>query len=158
MTAPSVDALLVLLDQLVAQRDRTLAQLRRHEDVARRQQAQLEQIEGYRRDYAGRWTAQFSQGGSAVEIVHCYHSFMARLDDASGQQVRNVDAARSACERARQELMALEMRVAAVRKLIERRRAESARHAARREQRATDDAALQALSRSGTEATPMTSR
>jgi flagellar FliJ protein len=143
MTTLPPDPLNTLLEQASAQRDEAMAALRRQEDWARRQRLQLDQLTVYRRDYHARWTGQFTQGG-AVEIVHCYRNFMSRLDEAVDQQQRHADAAATARQRAHDELLAHEMRVASVRKLIERRQAERRRAAMRQEQRSTDEAALQA--------------
>lgn len=143
MTPLSQDPLNTLLEQAVAQRDTAMVALRRQEEWARRQALQLEQLTLYRRDYHARWTGQFTQGG-AVEIVHCYRDFMSRLDEAVDQQQRNAENASAARQRAHQDLLAREMRLASVRKLIERRQTERERAATRQEQRHTDEMAQQA--------------
>jgi flagellar protein FliJ len=136
-------ALNTLLERAAAERDQALAALRQADDAAGRQQAQHAQLAAYRVEYQQRWAGQFRQGG-AIEIMHCYQSFMQRLDEALAQQQRLVDTAAGAALRARETLLARETRVASVRKLIERRAAEHQRSTARREQRQTDESAQQA--------------
>jgi flagellar FliJ protein len=137
-----VTALHTLLARAEAERDQLMAAHRRAEEQARRVQAQAEQLRGYRSDYQARWSGQFSRQG-AIEIVHCYQSFMQRLDEALAQQQRQVEATEAQRQRLRQALLAAETRVASVRKLMERRQAELRLAQERRDQRQTDEAAQQ---------------
>ena len=141
MTPPaSLDALNLLLDRATQERDRLAGELRRGEEVVLRARRQGEQLDGYRGEYTQRWSAQFGRGG-AIEIVHCYQSFMQRLDEALAQQQRHIDAAERGVTAVRQALLQAELRVASVKKLIERRQAEQARQQERRDQRQTDETA-----------------
>lgn len=135
-------ALNTLLARAEAERDQLMAAHRRAEEQARRVQAQAEQLQGYRGDYQARWSGQFSRQG-AIEIVHCYQSFMQRLDEALAHQQRQAEAGEAQCQRLRQALLAAEMRVASVRKLMQRRQAELLLAQQRRDQRQTDETALQ---------------
>lgn len=146
----SLSALTTLLEQATSERDQIRAGLQRAEEVARRARAQCEQLSQYRGEYRQRWQARFAQEG-AIEIVQCYRGFMERLEDALAQQDRQADAAASQCTRLRERLAAAELRVASVKKLIERRQAEQQRVQARRDQRQTDEAARQAHWRRGNE-------
>ncbi|MBK9364407.1 MAG: flagellar export protein FliJ [Rubrivivax sp.] len=136
----SLDALNLLLDRATQERDRLAGELRRGEEVVLRARRQGEQLDGYRGEYTQRWSAQFGRGG-AIEIVHCYQSFMQRLDEALAQQQRHIDAAERGVTAVRQALLQAELRVASVKKLIERRQAEQARQQERRDQRQTDETA-----------------
>ena len=136
----SLDALNLLLDRATQERDRLAGELRRGEEVVLRARRQGEQLDGYRGEYTQRWSAQFGRGG-AIEIVHCYQSFMQRLDEALAQQQRHIDAAERGVTAVRQVLLQAELRVASVKKLIERRQAEQARQQERRDQRQTDETA-----------------
>jgi len=136
-------ALNTLLERAASERDQALAALRQADDLAGRQQAQHAQLAAYRVEYQQRWAVQFRQGG-AIEIMHCYQSFMQRLDEAMAQQQRQVETAAGAAQQARETLLARETRVASVRKLIERRTAEHQHATDRREQRQTDESAQQA--------------
>ena len=146
MSSESLESLQLLLDRATQERDRMAGELRRGEDVALRTRRQGEQLAGYRVEYLQRWSRQFGRGG-AIEIVHCYQSFMQRLDEAMEQQQRQIEATERALAAVREALVRCEVRVATVRKLIERRRAEQRRAQERREQRHTDELAQQATHR-----------
>lgn len=148
MTSESLEALQLLLERSTQERDRVAGELRRGEEVALRARRQGEQLAGYRGEYLQRWSQQFGRGG-AIEIVHCYQSFMQRLDEAMGQQQRQIDAAERAVAALREALVQAEVRLASVRKLIERRQAEQRRAHERRDQRHTDEMAQQAARRRG---------
>jgi len=142
MSEPRLESLNLLLEKASAERDRLAADLRRAEEVALRTRAQGEQLAAYRGEYVERWSAQFGRGG-AIEIVHCYQSFMQRLDEAMQQQQRQVDQAQRQLAQLRHALLEAEVRVASVKKLAERRRAEHQREQQRRDQRATDETSQQ---------------
>jgi flagellar FliJ protein len=133
--------LATLLEQAETERNAALAafnQTRARRDAARAQAAQLAQ---YRADYQSRWQAQF-QRGAALDIVRCYQQFNERLELALVQQDHALAVCEAALVRANDTLAAHELRVASVRKLIERRAAEERRSAERREQKATDEHAM----------------
>jgi flagellar FliJ protein len=140
MSHASLDALNLLLERATQERDRLAGELRRGEEVVLRARRQGEQLGSYRSEYTQRWSAQFGRGG-AIEIVHCYQSFMQRLDEALAQQQRHIDAAERGVAAVRQALLHAELRMASVKKLIERRQAELARQQERRDQRQTDETA-----------------
>ncbi|WP_395699100.1 flagellar export protein FliJ [Aquabacterium sp.] len=129
-----------LLEQAEAERDAQAAVLRQCEAAAAQARQQIEQLNAYRAQYQQRWTSQFRQAG-AIELVQCYQGFSQRLDQAITMQNQVTTQAEARVQQARAALVAHEQRVAAVRKLIERRRAEQQRLADRREQRSTDEAA-----------------
>jgi flagellar protein FliJ len=133
-------ALLTLLRQAETERDQALAALHRAEEQAERVRAQAEHLAGYRSEYQQRWAGHFSRRG-AIEIVHCYQSFMQRLDEALALQRQQSDAAQAQTERERLALVAAERRVASVRKLIGRRQAELQHRQSRLEQRQNDETA-----------------
>ena len=131
-------ALATLLEKTEAARDRALADLRRAEAQAARAARQAQQLADYRLEYRERWSARFAQAG-AIEIVRCHGEFTQRLDEAIAQQARQSDAADAAVARQRALVVALETRIASVRKLIERRAHEGRRAEARQEQRRDDE-------------------
>ncbi len=140
MTAATLDALNLLLDRATQERDRVAAELRRAEEMALRARRQGEQLADYRGEYLQRWSKQFGRGG-AIEIVHCYQSFMQRLDEAVAQQNLQIEHTARQEAQLRQALVAAELRAASVRKLIERRQSEQQQAAERRDQRQTDETA-----------------
>ena len=133
------DTLATLLEQSESQRNIALAafnQARLRRDEAR---AQAQEIEAYRDDYTARWNGQFQRGGAALEVMRSYHQFAARLDLAISQQAHALTICEQALKRANDVLAAHELRVASVRKLIERRVHDARALDAQREQRASDD-------------------
>ena len=133
-----MDALTTLLEQAEADRNRALAmfnQTRARSDAARTQAAQLD---AYRLDYQQRWSAQFARG-AGLDIVRCYQGFSDRLETAITQQAHAVTQTQAAQAQAGAALAAQELRVASVRKLIERRMQAQRQAANRREQKADDE-------------------
>lgn len=133
-----METLATLLEQAEQQRNIALAafnQTRARRDEAR---AQARELEVYRDDYSARWSDRF-QRGAALEVVRSYHQFAARLDLAVSQQVHALTVCEQALVRANDVLVAHELRVASVRKLIERRRLEQRQGIERSEQRSEDE-------------------
>jgi flagellar protein FliJ len=135
-----METLHTLLDQAEQQRNIALAafsQSRARRDEARTQSRDLQT---YRDDYSARWNGQF-QRGTALEVLRSYHQFAARLELAIAQQAQALAICEQALARANDVLAAHELRVASVRKLIERRCHEQRQGLERHEQRATDEQA-----------------
>ena len=146
-------ALRTLLQQAESERDAALALLRQSETRRQAAEAQAEQLRAYRGQYHQRWAQQFAQGG-AIEIVQCYQNFNERLQQAVQMQQHNAQQLQATFERTRTLLAQREMRVASVRKLIERRQAEMRQRADRQEQKAADETAQRAAWNHG----PLTAR
>jgi flagellar protein FliJ len=135
------DTLSTLLEQAESQRNRALAAFndaRARRDAARRQAADLVH---YRDDYTQRWQAQFARQAAAQDILRCYREFAGRLELALSQQAHAVALAEQTLARANDTLAAHELRVASVRKLLQRRQQEQRRVGERHEQRAADELA-----------------
>lgn len=144
MTNNGLQPLLMLLEQMERERDRALGteqQARQALDSAR---AQGEQLAQYRRDYEARWQQQARQG-QAMEVVHCYQNFMHQLQRAVEFQQQRITQAHRSAEQARTALLALQVRVASVRKLIDRRQQEAAQAVQRLEQKLTDEQAARSV-------------
>ncbi|HSV71062.1 MAG TPA: flagellar export protein FliJ [Methylibium sp.] len=140
-----------LLEQTRAERDLAFGDHLRLRRAAEAAQAQAEQLAGYRGDYARRFGGSFQRSG-ALELMQCYQGFMTRLDDAVAQQQRTVAQAAERADAARATLLAAELRVASVEKLVERRRAEASLAQQRREQKAGDELAARMSWQRGTAA------
>lgn len=139
----NLQTLALLLERAEAERDQALAQLQDLRRQAEAAQAQAEQLGNYRNEYQQRWGQQFARGAT-IDIVGCYQSFGLRLDQAiehQGMVARHSDAR---VERAESTLREQELRVASIRKLLERRRFEIARKVERQEQKTTDEQAARA--------------
>jgi len=135
--------LMALLGQTESERDAALAQQQRAQAAHQAAQAQAAQLVDYRREYEQRWGQRFSSAGH-IELVQSYHGFMNRLTQAVEHQARAAAQASVQLDRACAALVEREMRVASVRKLIERRVHEMQTHSARREQRQLDELSARA--------------
>ncbi len=143
MTHPSLQPLFVLLEQAERDRDDALSRQRRAQDQLSAARAQESSLRAYRHEYQERWGQQFRQG-ETMTLVHCYHDFVGRLHGAVDHQGQQVERLARDGERAQAEVLAAELRVASVRKLIERRETAMARSAERRDQKGQDEMASRA--------------
>ncbi len=139
----ALQPLFALLALAERERDQSLAAHQRAARAAEQASAQAQQLLGYRSDYEQRWTTQFRTEGS-MPVVHCYQGFMSRLGQAVAHQDTVIERAHQHLAAAEQVLRQHELRVASVRKLIERRSLEQQRLAQRRDQKATDEFAARA--------------
>jgi flagellar FliJ protein len=130
--------LIALLAQAERERDETLAHSQRLDTAHRTAQGQADQLLDYRRDYEQRWGAHFSRQAK-IELLHCYQGFIGRLSQAIEQQARTAGHAADQAAVARAALRESELRVASVRKLIERRVGEIQQRDERREQKHSDE-------------------
>ncbi len=139
MTGPeSLHTLNLLAERITAERDTAqtwLAECIQRADQARRSAGELSQ---YRVDYEQRWGRQFAQAGT-MDIVNCYQNFSGKLTEAIHSQEQMARQAEARVETARTALLAVEMRLAAVKKLMERRLAETQLREQRQEQKASDE-------------------
>lgn len=140
MNQPDTHTLKVLLEREEADRDTLLIALRQAERHQTRVDEQMAQFERYRADYVARWQEEFQHQGG-IEILHCYRSFMQRLDDAVGQLTAQQVHAQASVRRCQAMLLEAETRVAAIGKLIERRIEGHELLERRREQKYTDELA-----------------
>jgi flagellar FliJ protein len=139
-----IASLQLLLERAEAERDAVQARLRRAAETLRRHSAQASQLLAYRAEYRGRAPAT-GERAAAIALVLCHRDFMQRLDQAIAQQQGLLEQAERDAALLRGALVAQETRVAAVRKLIERRTLEARRQASRTEQRRSDEAAQRAV-------------
>ena len=146
-------SLQTLLSHAEHERDEALAALLQAEEAGRRLHQQWQQLQDYHADYAARAP---TLGGRAapIDTLRSHHAFMQRLDQALAQQQGVLQAAELRLMLQRQALLALEIRVASVRKLQERRLHETQRGAHRLEQRRSDDFAVQRRWRDSTHSRP----
>lgn len=130
--------LMALLAQTERERDEAWAEAQRASQSHQAAIVQVDQLLVYRREYELRWATQFKSEGR-MELVHCYRGFMERLTQAVEQQQRVCTYGQTQVERTRAKLAEEEMRVASVRKLIERRAHELRLAADRQDQKQTDE-------------------
>ncbi len=139
-TVTDSHALSTLLQQAERERDETATRLAQAESLLQRQQSQLSQLQAYRAEYAARTPGQGGRA-AAIELLRCHQAFMQRLDQALVHQQGQVEAARRRSSAEREALVAQELRVASVRKLLDRRQLAAQHVAQRREQHRSDEAA-----------------
>ena len=135
--------LMSLLAQAERERDEALQNFQRLDAALQAANQQAEQLLAYRREYELKWSAQFSHRGQ-MPLVHCYQTFNERLTQAVQCQQAAVEQAQAQAEKGRALWQEQEIRVASVRKLIERRLSEQQLSADRRDQKATDEFAARA--------------
>jgi flagellar FliJ protein len=140
---PSLSPLMALLGQAERERDDAVAQAQRAEAQLAAAQGQGEQLLAYRQDYEARFRDRFSRQGG-IDTFQTYQGFMGRLSLAVDQQQGVVAQAARRADAARQVVREHELRVASVRKLIERRLTELRMAADRRDQKQTDEFASRA--------------
>lgn len=141
----SIALLQTLLEQAEAERDSAQTRMRQADQQLQQARQQSDSLHQYRLEYDQRWVARFRQSGTP-ELLQCHRSFGQRLDYAIDMQDHTHEHLVQRLAQARQALLAREQRVAAVRKLIERRLAVQRLQTDRREQRNTDEAAQRSLS------------
>lgn len=137
-------ALHTLLEHTERQRDDLLLALQRAQAQLLRLQQQADQLGAYRGDYERRGPAQAGRC-SGMEMVHVHAGFIGRLDQALQQHQGQQQGAETQVQRLRAALLPVEIRLASVRKLIERRDQALRGAELRREQRQSDESAQQLL-------------
>jgi len=140
---PQIQSLITLLGQAERERDERAAVCRDAATAQQTAQAQSEQLLAYRQEYEQRWATQFRTDGR-MELVNCYQGFMARLTLAVEHQQAQVQQAMGRFDVALVHLREAETRVAAVRRLIERRTDEARAALDRYEQKLSDEFAARA--------------
>lgn len=138
----SLNAFVVAVELAERQRDAARQTLKNLQGARQAAQAQLEQLSGYASETEQRWGMR---AGAAVqpEVMHHHYQFMGRLDHAIGLQTQAVHGQDQRVERARQQLLQAELRLASLRKVLERRQSELALLLQRRDQKQTDERASQ---------------
>ena len=135
--------LMSLLAQTERERDEALQNYQRLADALQAATQQAQQLQTYQREYETKWSSQFTQMGP-MPLVHCYQSFNERLTQALQFQQTAVQQATAQADKGRVLWQEQEVRVASVRKLIQRRMTEQQLSAERRDQKITDEFAARA--------------
>jgi flagellar FliJ protein len=143
MSQPDIQTLKILLEREEADRETAEIGMRQAERYLSRIDQQMAQFEKYRGDYIARWQDEFGHHGG-IEILRCYRSYMGRLDEAISQLTAQQTHAQASLRRARALLLEAETRVAAIRKLMERRIETHELAESRRDQKHTDEMAQRA--------------
>ena len=105
--------------------------------------AQLHQLEDYARETEARWGVR-ADATIQPEVMYHHYQFMDRLGHAAGVQTSVVSDHAARVQAARQALLAAELRLSSLRKVMEKRRHDIQLQQMRRDQKQTDErAALQ---------------
>ena len=130
----SLNALNVAIEAAERKRDATRTTMLERQSALQAAQAQMDQLQGYAAEMQARWGAQ---EGLAVqpEVMHHQYQFMERLQHAIGLQTRVVADQDIRLETARQALLAAELRVTSLQKVVQVRKRDMALVQMRREQK-----------------------
>jgi len=114
--------------------------LQHAQGAQRAAQDQLQVLQGYAQETESRWGMR-AQATVAPEVMFHHYHFMGRLDHAAGLQSGVVDDHAQRVALAQQQLRDAEVRLASLRKLLEKRQMEALQAQARRDQKMTDERA-----------------
>ena len=142
----SLNALNVAIEAAERKRDAARTTMQERQRAQQAAQAQMDQLQGYVQEMQGRWGAQ---EGLAVqpEVMHHQYQFMERLQHAIGLQTRVVSDQNIRLDASRQALLAAELRVSSLQKVVQARQRDLALTQMRREQKETDERASMAFFR-----------
>lgn len=143
----SLNALMIAIDVAVRKRDEARQALRERQNSFNAARSQLEQLENYVHEMNLRWGAS---EGMAIkpEVMFHHRQFMERLRHAVTLQTKVVADQSIRLETAQKALMAAELRLSSLNKVVEARRRDIALAQMRRDQKQTDErAALQFIGR-----------
>lgn len=119
---------------------RAAAEFARFRQRLDEQEARLQELIGYRDDYARRFEQDGRKGLDAARMAD-YRRILIQLGEAIAWQEQRLVALRRDCELLRRRWSDSHTRTAALDKAIERLRGEERRHAERREQGESDERA-----------------
>jgi len=134
------NALSVAVEMATRQRDEARRVLQHAQGAQRAAQDQLQVLQGYAQETENRWGMR-AQATVAPEVMFHHYHFMGRLDHAAGLQSGVVDDHAQRVALAQQQLRDAEVRLASLRKLLEKRQMEALQAQARRDQKMTDERA-----------------
>ena len=143
----SLHALMVAIEMATRKRDEARQALRERQRAHAAAQSQMEQLHSYAEEMQQRWAPQ--EGAELkLEVMYHHEQFMKRLQHAMGLQTKVVQDQAIRQEAAQKALMATELRLSSLNKVVETRRRDIALAQLRREQKQTDErAALQFIGR-----------
>lgn len=143
----SLNALMIAIEMAVRKRDEARNALRERQHARDAAKSQMDQLESYAVEMAQRWGAH--EGATMQpEVMFHHRQFMTRLQHAIDLQKRVLADQEIRLETAQKALMATELRLSSLNKVVETRRRDIALAQMRREQKQTDErAALQFIGR-----------
>ncbi len=136
----NLNALAVAVDVALRKRDEARRLLQDAQGAQQAAQDQLNQLQGYARETEGRWGMR-ADAAVQPEVMFHHYQFMDRLGHAAGLQTRVVGEHASRVQDATRNLLDAELRLASLRKVVEKRQQDHERQQMRREQKQTDERA-----------------
>ena len=143
----SLNALMIAIEMAVRKRDEARQALRERQRAHDAAQSQMDQLTSYAQEMQQRWGA--TEGAEIKpEVMFHHRQFMERLQHALDLQTKVIADQAIRLETAQKALMATELRLSSLNKVVETRRRDMALAQMRREQKQTDErAALQFIGR-----------
>lgn len=140
---PAPNALSVALEMALRHRDDARRLLQDARNARQAAQDQLDQLSGYAQETQNRWGMR-PDAAVQPEVMYHHYQFMNRLEHAMGLQTGVVGSHVERVGAAEQTLLEAELRLASLKKLVEKRQRDALLAQTRREQKQTDErAALQ---------------
>jgi flagellar FliJ protein len=136
----TLNALTVAVEVASRKRDEARRLLQDAQGAQQAAQDQLDQLQGYARETEGRWGMR-SDAAVQPEVMFHHYQFMDRLGHAAGLQTTVVGDHASRVQVATSNLLEAELRLASLRKVVEKRQLDHERQQMRREQKQTDERA-----------------
>ncbi|MDY0106685.1 MAG: flagellar export protein FliJ [Giesbergeria sp.] len=137
------NALSVAVEMALRQRDDARRALQDARSASQAAQAQLDQLEGYALETQNRWGMR-PNAAVQPEVMYHHYQFMDRLGHAVGLQTDVVGSHADRVGAAERFLLQAELRLASLKKLVEKRQRDALQAQMRRDQKQTDErAALQ---------------
>lgn len=140
----SLNAFLVAVEMAERKRDQARQALQDVKQARQAAQEQLNQLENYAQETQNRWGMRANATVQPQVMFHHYQ-FMDRLSHAIGLQTGVVGDHSLRVENATRVLLETELRLAALKKVVEKRRRDLEALQMRREQKQTDERAAQQL-------------
>lgn len=136
----TLNALTVAVEVASRKRDEARRLLQDAQGAQQAAQDQLNQLQGYARETEGRWGMR-ADAAVQPEVMFHHYQFMDRLGHAVGLQTGVVSDHASRVQGATCTLLEAELRLASLRKVVEKRQQDHERQQMRREQKQTDERA-----------------
>ncbi|MHB1114627.1 MAG: flagellar export protein FliJ [Acidovorax defluvii] len=136
----TLNALTVAVEVASRKRDEARRLLQDAQGAQQAAQDQLNQLQGYARETEGRWGMRVD-AAVQPEVMFHHYQFMDRLGHAMGLQTGVVGDHASRVQDATRTLLEAELRLASLRKVVEKRQQDHERQQMRREQKQTDERA-----------------
>ena len=136
----TLNALTVAVEVASRKRDEARRLLQDAQGAQQAAQDQLNQLQGYARETEGRWGMR-ADAAVQPEVMFHHYQFMDRLGHAVGLQTGVVSDHASRVQGATRTLLEAELRLASLRKVVEKRQQDHERQQMRREQKQTDERA-----------------